>query len=137
MSVTPFELLKYAATLAESSKQDELTKRNILSRVYYAAYHRACEFSPLIKTGISKNIGMHRSYIEQLLKNDRGTIERKIGEKLKSMYSRRISADYILTKNIGHDDVPVQLYSAKELFKLLENPAPPEKNAAVVMLQRK
>jgi uncharacterized protein (UPF0332 family) len=121
MSITPSALLHYA-NLISASNNDELTKRNVLSRAYYASYHRACEFVPPVRT--DKKIGMHQKYINQLMANKNGTTERKLGEKLKSMYSRRITADYHLWDSIKIDAVPVQLSSAKALFELLENPPP-------------
>lgn len=135
MGVTPSELLQYTEALAIQANKNELTERNILSKAYYACYHRSLESIPVKSVG--KDIGMHRNYIEQLLQNGRGSIERKIGEKLKSLYSRRILADYLLTDNISHDAVPVQLYSARALFTLLESPPSPAESSVVVTLQRK
>ena len=121
MSVSPADFLTSAESLAASANKDEMMQRNVLSRAYYAAYHKALEFAPDQKAN-SNETGMHRRYIEQLLQNKSGSIERKIAEKLKSMYGRRIKADYHLYKDIALDDVPVQLHSARSLFELLENP---------------
>lgn len=137
MSVSPSDFLQCAETLAVSGDKNEMMQRNILSRAYYAAYHRACEFVPFKNSDKSRDSGMHRSYFEQLLQNKNGTIERKIGEKLKSMYSRRILADYRLKEDIRPDQIAVQLHSARALFKLLENPTQFEVNAVVMPLQRK
>lgn len=136
MSVSPSDFLTSADSLAASADKNEMTLRNVLSRAYYAAFHRAQEFAPS-QQAHNDGIGMHRSYIEQLMQNKSGSIERKLAEKLKSMYSRRIKADYQLDKNIAHDDVPVQLYSAKALFKLLENPIQTNQKDTVIAFPAK
>lgn len=124
MSVSPDDFLACAESMAASADKSEMTQRNILSRAYYAAFHKAREFAPPQQTGNS-DFGMHRTYFDQLLQNKSGSTERKIGEKLRSMYSRRLLADYYLNKNIAIDDVPVQLYSSRALFKLIESQITP------------
>lgn len=137
MSVTPSDFLNSAVALSNSGDKDEMTQRNILSRAYYAAYHRAHELIPFENTARDKDVGMHRSYFDQLLRKKKGSVERIIGEKLKSMYSRRILADYRLGEDVRNDYVPVQLYASNALFKLLENPTPSNGSISVLTLQRK
>ncbi len=117
MSVTPTDFLESAIGLS-SLGQDEMNQRNVLSRAYYAAYHRSCEFIQPEES--AENVGMHKRYINQLMKGDNGSIERKVGGKIKSMYSRRHIADYRLEDNISHDAVAIQLNAAKELFTIIE-----------------
>lgn len=120
MSVKPSDFLANAEAMALNCGKDELMQRNILSRSYYAAYHRSIESVPF-NTDSFRDSGMHRDYFEQLMQNNPGSLERKIGEKLKSMYGRRILADYKLNQDIKTDAVAVQLYSARALFDLLKN----------------
>ncbi len=133
MSVSPSDFLASADSLAASGDKSEMTKRNVLSRAYYAAFHRAQEFAPAERNTGGGELGMHRRYFDQLLQNKKGSIERKIGEKLKSMYSRRLLADYHLHEDIAIDDVPVQLYSSRALFQLLDKSSSPVANAAAVI----
>ncbi len=118
MSATPLDFFNSAESMAAGGQKDEMTLRNILSRSYYGAYHRACEF--VVPSPCTERGGMHREYIEKLMQHDKSSTERKIGEKLKSMYARRLLADYHLQENIRHDAVPVQLSSMRSLFQLIE-----------------
>lgn len=119
MSVTPSDFLDSAQKLAAAGN-DEMSQRNAISRAYYAAYHRSCASLPPEKTG--GNTGMHRSYINQLMAADPGTIERNAGVKLNSIYSRRIRADYRLHENLSVGAVAMQISAATELFQLFDIP---------------
>ncbi len=117
MSVTPKDFLDSADILSKSGN-DEMTQRNVLSRAYYAAYHRSCEF---IKPEDSdENVGVHKRYINQLMRGENGSKERKIGGRIKSMYLRRRSADYLLKDTIKNDATGLQVGTAKELFLLID-----------------
>lgn len=117
MSVTPKDFLDSAENLSKSGS-DEMTQKNILSRAYYAAYHRSCEF---IKPEESdENVGVHKRYINQLMRGENGSKERKIGGRIRSMYLRRRSADYLLQDAIKNDASGLQLGTAKELFLLID-----------------
>lgn len=117
MSVTPKEFLDSAIELSKSG-QDEMTQRNVVSRAYYAVYHQSCA---LIKPENSdENVGIHRRYINQLMKGDNGSTERRLGSKIKSMYSRRVIADYCITENIDRLAVAIQINAAKDLFSFTE-----------------
>lgn len=117
MSVTPKDFLDSATTLAGSGC-DEMMKRNVLSRAYYAAYHRSCEFIKPEDT--DENVGVHKRYVNQLMRGDSGSIERKIGGRIRSMYSRRRTAGYQLNSNIEKDAAALQLAIARELFSIIE-----------------
>lgn len=114
MSVTPSDFLKSAANM-NTVGCDEMAKRNVISRLYYAAYHRSCEF---IKPAYCQS-SMHRSYIDQL--NKGGHLERQISGSLKRMHARRIIADYRLNEDLKKDSVTLQSLAANELFTKLLN----------------
>lgn len=117
MSVTPKDFLESAEILAKSGS-DEMTQRNVLSRAYYAAYHRSCEY---IKPKDSdENVGIHKRYINQLMRGENGSIDRKIGGRIKSMYLRRRFADYFLKDEIKTDAAALQLDTAKDLFSIID-----------------
>ncbi|HEY6019992.1 MAG TPA: hypothetical protein VIY48_08855 [Candidatus Paceibacterota bacterium] len=116
MSVKPIDFLNSATSLA-SSGNDEMTQRNVISRAYYAAYHRACEL--IEPENSDENIGVHARYIKQLMMGNNGSIERKIGGKIKSMYSRRKIADYFIRDELKSDASALQLNAAKDLFSVI------------------
>lgn len=119
MSVTPDDFLNHASELI-NPESDEITHRNVISRAYYAAYHRACVFIQP-EWQMFADGGMHKRYIEQLNKGGTNSIERKIGGKIKSMYGRRISADYRLMDNVQYSNAVIQINAAKELFSIINN----------------
>lgn len=119
MSVTPSNFLDSARELAAGGN-DEMTRRNAISRAYYAAYHRSCAVLPPVK--MEGNTGMHRCYIDQLMAADSGTVERTAAVKLNSLYSRRIRADYRLQENLPAGAVAMQMAAATELFQLFDIP---------------
>lgn len=120
MSVTPSNFLDSARALAADGN-DEMAKRNAISRAYYAAYHRSCAAVPPQK--IAGKTGMHRSYIDQLMATAPGTIERNAAVKLSTLYSRRIKADYRLHEELPAGAVAMQISTATELFQLFNAPA--------------
>ncbi|CAE6723461.1 hypothetical protein [Candidatus Nitrotoga fabula] len=122
MSVTPDDLLKHALELA-SHHSDEITQRNVISRAYYAAYHRACEFIKPERQMLG-DAGMHKQYITQLNQGKSCSIERKIGGKIKTMHVRRITADYRIREDVPNSNVAIQISAAKELFSIIDNYKP-------------
>lgn len=121
MSVLPSVFLENAESMALSAGNDEVTQRNILSRAYYACYHRAIEKIPVDHSSNARDTGMHRFYFDQLMGGSAGGIERKVGARLRSMYGRRILADYRLLENLSIDSVALQLNSARLIFQILEH----------------
>jgi len=118
MSVTPRDFLDSAIGLAGTGC-DEMTQRNAISRAYYSAYHCSCEF--IEPEDSDEKVGVHKRYITQLMRGENGSIERKIGGKIKSMYVRRRVADYFLKDDIKNDATALQLYAARELFTIIES----------------
>ncbi|CAG9932223.1 hypothetical protein [Candidatus Nitrotoga arctica] len=141
MSVLPKDFLESATKLA-TPDCDEITQRNIISRAYYAAYHRSCQ---LIKPVYSsdENIGMHKQYIQQLNNGKKGSVDRRLGGRLFKMFGRRRIADYLINANIGQDIAPLQLTTAKELFEIIDThvananmvPTTPANNSNVVSIR--
>ncbi|MEO6423445.1 MAG: hypothetical protein ABIR84_12410 [Candidatus Nitrotoga sp.] len=119
MSVTPKEFLDSATKLAIPGC-DEMTQRNVISRSYYAAYHRSCEI--INPNAHNDRGGMHKNYFFQLNCGAPGSIERKIGGRLKALYARRIDADYKLDQNLKNDAYILQMQTANDLFKILAEP---------------
>lgn len=117
MSVTPDDFLNNASGM-EKPDSDEMTRRNVISRAYYAAYHRACEFIKP-EPRMFGDVGMHKQYIAQLNQGKSGSIERKISGKIKSMYERRLIADYHIRENVQNLDASIQISAAKELFSII------------------
>lgn len=115
MSVTPKDFLDSASSLVAQGIIDEITQRNVVSRAYYAAFHRSCEF---VEPAYSSS-SLHKSYINQL--NRGGLLERQISGILKRMHGRRVTADYHLDENLKKDAVALQILAANELFTKLSN----------------
>lgn len=63
---------------------------------------------------------MHKRYIIQLNKGVNGSIERKLGGKMKTMYARRHTADYKLLESIEKDAARMQVLAAEELFSVID-----------------
>jgi len=116
MSVTPADFLNVAEHI-ESTGTDESCFRSVISRAYYAAYHRSVEVFPATKYNGG---GMHKEYISSLLNNPLGSLPRKIGVTLKFLYDKRLLADYDLQLDIKLTDAKMQIASGKQLFKLLK-----------------
>lgn len=116
MSVTPADFL--ACAEAHAQHNDEMSKRNAISRAYYAAFHKAQEKFPLPKT-TNMGMGIHSSYIDNLIETDKNSESRRIGLKLKTLHSRRARADYNITQDLPTADTAMQIAAAKELFTFL------------------
>lgn len=115
MSVCPADFLESAKTLAMD--KSEIAKRNALSRSYYAAYHLSKTLFPLAR-GVAVK-GIHKTYIDFLKNHSPGSIERKLGLSLSTLYARRIRADYRLDDPIGPTEVALQISATVDLFNKL------------------
>lgn len=133
MSVTPQDFLTSAIELSISG-HDEIIQRNAISRAYYAAYHRACEFIRPVES--DENVGVHKRYVNQLMKGENGSIERRIGGKIKSMFARRRVADYRITESIEGNAVAIQLSAAQELFNTIDSSEASPENEIVVNVDK-
>lgn len=116
MSVTPDDFLDSAASLAVRGC-NEMVQRNVISRAYYAAYHRSCAFIKPLPEYNGK--GMHRGYINYLLCGDKSSVERQIGGRLKALYARRLIADYQLNTDLNKNDYDIQIQTATDLFRIV------------------
>lgn len=115
MSITPQEFLNSAVVLA-SIDTSEVHQRNAISRLYYAAYHRSCEF--IKPDGKDRGFGSHRSYIEQLLESAPGSLARRVGVSLEVVYIGRVRSDYRLTDTVLPREFSTFLNRTRELFTL-------------------
>lgn len=116
MSITPQDFLGSAEYLA-ATDAGEVHQRNAISRVYYAAYHRSCEF--IEPDGENRGVGSHRSYIEQLQNAAPGSVARRLGVSLGVVYSGRVRADYKLSVDVQSREFPMLLNRVKEIFTLV------------------
>lgn len=116
MCVKPFDFLNSAIQLAGGG--DEMSKRNALSRAYYAAYHHAREICDPVDEDEEVQTGMHRRFIEGLVQSEPGTLNRILGVKLNTLYAKRIKADYRLSDEIVASQVALQINDAKTVLAL-------------------
>jgi hypothetical protein len=106
MSVTAEDLLDWAF---HANDQDEADKRAIISRAYYAAYHRCLDWHSSLRPNFGSarpNAGLHEKLIEQLknphvmLAANKKTLSRDLGDRLARLKDLRTLADYRLSRNI-------------------------------------
>lgn len=119
MSITPQDFLRSAEELA-ATDDSEVYQRNAISRLYYAAYHRSCEYIEPDRN--DRDAGAHRSYIQQLTESDPGTIARKLGVSLGAVYSGRIRSDYKLAEDVLPRDFSMLLNRTRDIFTLIDTP---------------
>lgn len=119
MSIRPLDFL--AAAIELSTVNTEISKRNALSRAYYAAFHTACEKFPLDKsyTPPNNDVGVHKKYISYLISRDAASVERLMGLALQKLHKKRIKADYKLDENLMPDDLALQIEGTKKIFKMV------------------
>ena len=116
MSNCPTDFLDNA--VAQCAIGTEMTSRNCISRAYYAAYHLSTQKWVPIKD--NNAAGRHAKYIHQLLASPDNSPERKVGVKLKVLYSRRLKADYSLEDDLTVLEAQLQLVTTKELFSIVQ-----------------
>jgi hypothetical protein len=107
MSVTPEDLLFWAETANASTEPD---KRAIISRAYYAAFHRCLEWHGsrirFQSTFQAQNAGEHETLIQKLLHPNLGNPNRQqqlsleLGRRLRDLKALRVLADYRLRQSI-------------------------------------
>jgi len=125
MSVSPSDFFQSAKELA--SNVDEISRRNSVSRAYYAAYHHMSSIIPYDGDSVNgRNAGMHRSYINQLMEANQDSVERKAGVKLQSLHARRVKADYRICDNLDARMVSMQIDGVNFIFNLVPNDYSPE-----------
>lgn len=116
MSVTPNCFLNFSK--AALNENDEFSKRNSLSRAYYAAYHLAKKYFSTLSTE-ENNVGMHKAFIDALMMHPQDSLERKVGIQLQTLHSRRVKADYKIHLTIPISDPAMQISAVENVFKLL------------------
>jgi hypothetical protein len=106
MSVTAEELLDWAF---HANDQDETDKRAIISRAYYAAYHRCSEWHSGLRPyfGFHRpNVGLHEKLVDQLrhphlmLPPARIVLSKELGDRLANLKDLRTLADYRLRSSL-------------------------------------
>lgn len=107
MSVTPEDLLSWANIANASTEPD---RRAIISRAYYAAYHRCSEWhSTRLRyqsTFQAQNAGEHEVLIQKLLhpslgnSNGQSRLSRDLGQRLQTLKPLRVLADYRLRQSV-------------------------------------
>lgn len=107
MSVTPEDLLSWAGIANASTETD---KRAIISRAYYAAYHRCLEWHGTRlryqSSFVAQHAGDHESLIQKLLHPNLGNtngqqqLSLELGQRLRDLKPLRVLADYRLRQSI-------------------------------------
>lgn len=107
MSITPQDLLSWADTANASTEPD---KRAIISRAYYAAFHRCREWHGTRiryqSTFQTQNAGEHEALIQKLLHPNLGNangqqqLSLELGQRLRDLKPLRVLADYRLRQSI-------------------------------------
>lgn len=121
MSVAPRELLDAARAIPQT---DEASRRAIISRVYYAAFHAANEFHESLPApgnpGTAK--GEHAILIARLsaplIKSGlpEHMVSRRIGGYLNALRALRIKADYHPREAVTDADVEAAWFKAQDIF---------------------
>jgi uncharacterized protein (UPF0332 family) len=122
MSVTPHELLAAARAI---SPTDEASRRAVISRLYYAAFHAAFAFHCSLPTpgSVGNSKGEHAQLIAQLSKPTVNTghpshiSSRRIGVILGALLALRVKADYHPQLPVSGDDMDMALFHAEDIFK--------------------
>ncbi len=105
MSVTSLDFLEFAKRLSKVATT-EIDYRNVVSRLYYAAYHESVTWlhrasSPI---AVTADIG-HKQFCDLLLHHPVGSTARQLGVALNNLRQRRNSADYGLNAEFNRRDM--------------------------------
>jgi hypothetical protein len=112
MSVTADDLLDWAY---HAHDQDETDKRAIISRAYYAAYHRCQDWHSSLSPNFGSanaNAKTHEKLIQQLLNpslalpKPKRDLSKELGNRLSALKGVRVLADYRL-----HHQIPPTLHT--------------------------
>ena len=109
------------SAVAMAANTQEINCRNAISRAYYAAYHCAISSFDELHNRSKHSTepgGVHKRFFNELLKADAGSIERNIGFKLKTLYGRRVIADYKLDEIVVSRDVAIQIDGTRSAMQL-------------------
>jgi hypothetical protein len=107
MSVTASDVLQWAHTAA---LQDELDARAVVSRAYYAAFHRCADWHanlPAPGTNLQPSAGAHERLISQLANPSpactptQRTRSRDLSKALSALKGLRTTADYKLNRTVA------------------------------------
>lgn len=128
MSIKPEHLLAFAF---ESHKvKSEIAHRTAISKAYYASFHKALS---VYKFKFPKNESTHKSFSSHLQQHPDGSLERKLGLRLKIMHARRCFADYDIYDRLPPSNIIQQLSAAQSTFNELDAAFPPIKPSLKVI----
>jgi uncharacterized protein (UPF0332 family) len=115
--VTAKDFLNSALELVKEN--EEISKRNAISRAYYAAYHKSLEASPYLPNAVPDGVGLHQRLILQFSSfngsRDSTRLAKHISYKLSRIRATRTKADYKLNESLARSDTPSTLDTARQL----------------------
>jgi hypothetical protein len=123
MSVTADDLLDWAF---QANDQNECDRRAIISRAYYAAYHRCKDWHSALSPYFGSariNVGVHERLIEQLLNPHLGlpparrAVSKDLGQRLQDLKDKRVLADYRLSLYLPPTMHAQACTDAEEIFR--------------------
>ena len=123
MSTSSKDLLVHAQGLRGHTP--EARRRAMISRAYYAAYHRCREWAkslPRPAPSSRKVHGVHQQLIERLADPPKSCPARQmrvahhLAKQLTTLRERRVMADYKLWRDISEEEMRNQQREAKEVF---------------------
>lgn len=125
MSVKDIDLLEFAVELSSTAKC-EASYRNIVSKAYYAVYHKADNFHKALPTPgtNAREAGVHSTLAERLCSPTVSCAELAKKSKIagyicRDLHMKRVDADYKLDLSINRDDAEYSLNTAERFFSLL------------------
>lgn len=129
MSVSPADLCSHGDQLEQ--QQEEVAKRSAISRHYYAAYHRACQFEaalPARGADPAGGTGTHARLIHRL-KHPHASCSRgdrikspRLAAQLKTLRFRRTFADYDVLVHLDPHEAAQQRAEAAQFLRYCDAP---------------
>lgn len=129
----PKDFLREAKALS-IGPTTEMRRRTIINRAYYAAYHYVMSHPCVKGFAVYRekvNMGHHKALTEFLSQSQDSTIQHVSGL-LRTLFSRRRKADYVLARPISQSEAEDSVELAEELIEgvLAEWKAPKEADRA-------
>jgi len=123
MTTSSKDLLDHA--LGSSPRNAEAGRRALVSRAYYAAYHRCREWAralPRSSAASAESRGVHQRLIDRLADPPRTWSRQKrvlsiwLSERLEVLRERRVRADYRLEQKVSEVETRAQQEEARAVF---------------------
>ena len=122
--IEPRQLLSLSDDLSRG--RGEPYARAAISRAYYAAYHSAKPYSDFSPVPWSGNEGAHGNVVKKLAhwpvrrKHKEAIMAlRTLGAILGDLKAKRHDADYMLTRDIRHEDAELAVRQARDILARL------------------